>query len=107
MVLLALVLPVPAMADVDPELKWQINQVDTNRYPIVDLYATLPTQARPGHIRDVTLLEGDTEAAVLEIRDLSKGVRDVPLTVALVVDVSESMKGEKLKEAKKALSGFS
>jgi len=107
MVLLALVAPVPAIAGANPDSEWKINQVDTNRYPLVDIYATLPTQARPGQIRDLSLFEGDTEATVLEIRDLSKGVRDVPLTVSLVVDVSESMQGAKLEEAKRALSSFS
>jgi len=111
MVLLALALPVPALADTSAEInaepKWRINQVDTNRYPTIDLYATLPALARPGQIRDLTLLEGDMEATVLEVRDLSKGVRDVPLTVSLVVDVSKSMLGAKLEEAKKALISFS
>jgi Mg-chelatase subunit ChlD len=107
MVLLALVSPAPALADTNPEPEWRINQVDTNLYPLVDLYATLPGQARPGQIRDLSLFEGDTEVTVLEIRDLSKGVRDAPLTVSLVVDVSESMLGAKLEEAKRALSSFS
>ena len=107
MVLLALVAPVPAMADADPGSEWKVNQVDTSRYPLVDLYATVPAQARPGHIRDLSLTEEGTEASIVEIRDLSKSVRDVPLTVSLVVDVSESMKGAKLEEAKRALIGFS
>ena len=107
MVLLALVAPVPAMADADPGSEWKVNQVDTSRYPLVDLYATVPAQARPGHIRDLSLTEEGTEATIVEIRDLSKSVRDVPLTVSLVVDVSESMKGAKLEEAKRALVGFS
>ena len=125
MVLLALLFPVPGMADTNPvpegkinqlapewpinqpEPEWRINQVDTTRYPLVDIYATVPAQARPGHIRDLSLLEDGTEATVVEIRDLSKSVRDVPLTVSLVVDVSESMKGAKLEEAKKALIDFS
>jgi Mg-chelatase subunit ChlD len=107
MVLLALVAPVPAMADADPGSEWKVNQVDTSRYPLVDLYATVPAQARPGHIRDLSLTEEGTEATIVEIRDLSKSVRDVPLTVSLVVDVSESMKGAKLEEAKRALIGFS
>ncbi len=107
MVLLALVAPVPAMADADPGSEWKVNQVDTSRYPLVDLYATVPAQARPGHIRDLSLMEDGTEATIVEIRDLSKSVRDVPLTVSLVVDVSESMKGAKLEEAKRALIGFS
>lgn len=107
MVLLALVLPAPVLADTNTEPEWRINQVDTNRYPLVDLYATLPADARPGHIRDLSIMEGDTEATVLEIRDLSKGVRDVPLTISLVVDVSESMRGAKLEEAQRALTSFS
>ncbi len=107
MVLLALASPVPALADTDLDPEWKINQVDTNRYPLVDLYATLPAQAHPGQIRDLSLFEGDTEATILEVRDLSKGVRDVPLTVSLVVDVSKSMLGAKLEEAKRALAGFS
>ena len=107
MILMSLLVPISVQADNVTEPEWRINQVDTNRYPLVDLYVTLPTQARPGHIRDLSLFEGDTEATVLEIRDLSKGKRDVPLTVSLVVDVSESMKGAKLEEAKKALNSFS
>jgi len=107
MILLALAAPAPVQAETAPDPEWRINQVDTNRYPIVDLYATLPSEARPGRIRDVAILEGKKEAAVLEVRDLSKGVRDVPLTVSLVVDVSESMKGVKLEEAKRALASFS
>ncbi len=89
------------------ELPWRISQVDTTRYPLVDLYATLPAEARPGHIRDLSLLEGDVEASIVEVRDLSRGVRDVPLTVSVVVDVSESMRGRKIEEARRALEGFS
>jgi uncharacterized protein YegL len=107
MVLLGLLSPIPVHADTAAQPEWGIRQVDASRYPIVDLYTTLPGQARPGQIRDLSLSEGGKEATVLEIRDLSKGVRDVPLTVSLVVDVSESMKGTKLTEAKKALEGFS
>lgn len=107
MVLLALLAPISVQADTNTEAEWGIKQVDASRYPLVDLYATLPAQARPGQIRDLSLSEGGTEASVLEIRDLSKGVRDVPLTVSLVVDVSKSMKGNKLAEAKKALESFS
>jgi len=111
MVLLALVSPVRAMADGNadtyPEPEWRINQVDTSRYPLVDLYATVPAQVRPGHIRDLSVTEAGKEATVVEVRDLSKNVRDVPLTVSLVVDVSESMQGAKLEEAKRALVGFS
>lgn len=106
-ILMSLIVPTVAAAETNSDPEWKITQVDTSRYPLVDLYATLPAQARPGHIRDLSLLEGVTEASVLEIRDLSKGVRDVPLTVSLVVDVSESMQGSKLDEAKRALTSFS
>ena len=107
MVLIALLAPIPVQADTTTETEWGIKQVDASRYPLVDLYTILPAQARPGHIRDLSLSEDGTEATVLEIRDLSKGVRDVPLTVSLVVDVSQSMQGAKLEEAKKALNSFS
>ena len=107
MILIALLAPIPAQANTTAEPEWGIKQVDASRYPLVDLYTILPAQARPGHIRDLSLSEGGAEATILEIRDLSKGVRDVPLTVTLVVDVSQSMQGTKLDEAKKALSSFS
>jgi Mg-chelatase subunit ChlD len=85
----------------------RITQFDTSRYPVVDLYATLPGNLRPGAVRTLEVKEGDQEATLLEVRDLQKGVRDVPLTISLVIDTSESMKGQKLQEAKDAIFNFS
>ena len=85
----------------------RITQFDTSRYPVVDLYATLPGNLRPGAVRTLEVKEGDQVATLLEVRDLQKGVRDVPLTISLVVDTSESMKGQKLQEAKDAIFNFS
>lgn len=85
----------------------KITQFDTSRYPIVDLYATLPGDLRPGAVRTLEVREGEREATLLEVRDLQKGVRDVPLTISLVVDTSESMKGRKIQEAKDAIFSFS
>ncbi|UCG38250.1 MAG: VWA domain-containing protein [bacterium] len=105
--LLCLVAPVQAAAEAEPSPEWRITQVDTSRYPMVDLYAILPGEARPSDIRSVTVTEAGREASVVEVRDLKQGVRDVPLTVSVVLDVSQSMAGEKMEEMKKALSRFS
>ncbi len=109
---LSLLTPVPAGASQvaqasDTPKEARITQFDTSRYPIVDLYATLPGTLRPGTVRSLEVREGDLEATLLEVRDLQKGVRDVPLTISLVVDTSESMKGQKLQEAKDAIFSFS
>jgi uncharacterized protein YegL len=103
---LCLILPSSSHADAGKADNWRISQVDTSRYPLVDLYATLPGDVRPSYIRDLTVMEGDIMTPVIEVRDLSTGVRDLPLTVSLVVDTSESMKGIKLDEARRALDRF-
>ena len=104
-VALGLIAPVPATADSSVS-DWKISQVDASRYPLVDLYAHVPGEAGPGDIRKVTIREGEKEAAIVEIRDLARGTRDVPLTLSLVVDVSESMRGEKLAQAARAFTRF-
>jgi len=91
----------------EAQIEAKITQFDTSRYPIVDLYATLPGTLRPGTVRTLEVSEGDLAATLLEVRDLQKGVRDVPITISLVVDTSESMKGQKLQEAKDAIFSFS
>lgn len=104
---LALFLIVPSAAVAEDAAQWRITQIDTSRYPLVDLYANVPGEARPGDLRKVTISEDDKESAIVEVRDLARGSRDVPLTVSLVVDVSESMRGEKLEEASRAFTRFS
>ncbi|TNF48257.1 VWA domain-containing protein [bacterium] len=109
---LSLLTPAPAGASQvvqtsDATKEARITQFDTSRYPIVDLYATLPGTLRPGTVRTLEVREGDLESTLLEVRDLQKGVRDVPLTISLVVDTSESMRGQKLQEAKDAIFSFS
>jgi Mg-chelatase subunit ChlD len=103
---LCLSVPVSSQADTGEGSDWRISQVDASRYPLVDLYATLPGNARPSTIRELSITEGGASVPVIEVRDLSTGVRDVPLTVSLVVDTSESMKGAKLEEARRALARF-
>ena len=85
----------------------RITQVDTSRYPVVDLYAILPGDLRPGNVHGLTVLEGKTETSLLEVRDLKKGARDAPLSISIVLDTSTSMKGRKLIEAKDAVYSFS
>lgn len=110
---LSILAPAPAQAASIPDTQTddrneaRITQFDTSRYPIVDLYATLPGNLRPGAVRSLEVREGEQEATLLEVRDLQKNVRDVPLTISLVVDTSESMKGPKLQEAKDAIFSFS
>jgi len=104
---LALFLLVPSSAVAGDDAQWRITQIDTSRYPLVDLYANVPGDARPGDLREVSIRENRSPAAIIEVRDLAKGSRDVPLTVSLVVDVSESMQGEKLAQAARAFTRFS
>ncbi|MDT8395093.1 MAG: FHA domain-containing protein [bacterium] len=103
---LCLILPASSYADTGEGDNWRITQVDASRYPLVDLYATLPGDANPNGITDLAVTEGDVSLSIVEVRDLSTGVRDQPLTVSLVVDTSESMRGAKLDEARRALSRF-
>jgi uncharacterized protein YegL len=103
--LLILLPPGLSVADTD-ETAPRITQVDTSRYPLVDLYSILPAGAGPGRIRSFSVYEGNSEAAVLEVRDLSRGTRDVPVAMSLVVDTSGSMKGDKIKHAREALGTF-
>jgi Mg-chelatase subunit ChlD len=102
---LFLISPASICAEDVPE--WKITQIDPTHYPLVDLYAHVPGEARPGDLRKATVHEGNKEATIVEIRDLARGSRDVPLTVSLVVDVSESMQGEKLAQAARAITRFS
>jgi len=104
---LALFLIVPTTAAAEDAAEWKITQIDTSRYPLVDLYASVPGDARPGDVRMVAISENGRETAIVEVRDLAMGSRDVPLTVSLVVDVSESMAGEKLAQASRAFTRFS
>ncbi|HDL53492.1 MAG TPA: VWA domain-containing protein, partial [Proteobacteria bacterium] len=85
----------------------RITQVDTSRYPVVDLYAVLPGDLRPGSIHGLAVLEGKKETSLLEVRDLKKGSRDAPLSISIVLDTSSSMRGRKLAEAKDAVYRFS
>jgi len=106
-VILFLISPMTVQAAGADVNEWRITQIDAARYPLVDLYAYVPGEARPGDIRKVSIREGEKEAAIVEIRDLAKGARDIPLTVSLVVDVSESMQWEKLSQAARAFTRFS
>jgi Mg-chelatase subunit ChlD len=104
-IILGLIGPAPSLADARAG-DWKITQVDPSRYPLVDLYANVPREAGPGDIRKISIREGDREAAVVEIRDLARGTRDIPMNLSLVVDVSESMEGEKLAQAARAFNRF-
>jgi len=92
----------PGLADNEA----RITQVDPSKYPVVDIYTTLPGEMGPGRVRTFAVTEGDMEAVVLEIRDLARGTRDVPISVSLVVDTSGSMRGEKILHARDALHSF-
>ena len=83
-----------------------ITQIDASRYPIVDVYAELPGQLRPGRMNGLSIAEDGSPATLLEVRDLAKASRDVPLTISLVVDTSQSMRGRKLREAREAIFSF-
>lgn len=85
----------------------RITQVDTSRYPVVDLYTVLPGDLRPGSIHGLAVLEGEKETSLLEVRDLKNGSRDAPLSISIVLDTSSSMRGRKLAEAKDAVYRFS
>jgi Mg-chelatase subunit ChlD len=104
---LTLLLLSPMLVFAGDTSEWKITQIDPTGYPLVDLYAHVPGEARPGDLRKASIREGNNEAAIVEIRDLARGSRDVPLTVSLVVDVSESMQGEKLSQAVRAFKRFS
>ena len=96
----------PARADEGP-VSPRISQVDLSAFPTVDVYAVIPPSLNLGRIRDLRVSEGGGEATVLEVRDLSRGERDVPLSISLVLDLSESMAGTKLAKAREALSSLS
>ena len=85
----------------------RITQIDSSDYPFVDMYVTLPAVLRPGRVRTMRVFEGEKEAALIEIRDLTVAARDEEITVSLILDTSKSMAGIKLVEARKALETFS
>ncbi len=101
---LSFILPQTAAAEGIEQPK--ITQIDASSYPTVDLYASLPGNLRPGRFHTMEVSEGDQEALLLEVRDLQRGTRDVPLTISIVVDTSRSMTGAKLTEAKDAIFSF-
>ena len=97
-------LPGTAAANVEPGAR--ITQIDASNYPTVDLYASLPGSLRPGRFKTMEVSEDGQDALLLEVRDLKRGTRDVPLTISIVMDTSLSMRGPKLVEAKDALFSF-
>ncbi|UCF31337.1 MAG: VWA domain-containing protein [bacterium] len=97
---------IPGNACADDNEQARITQIDASGFPVVDLYASLPGSLRPGRFHTMEVSEGGREALLLEVRDLKRGTRDVPLTISIVVDTSRSMTGAKLQEAKDAIFRF-
>ncbi len=112
--ILALCLAAPAAVRADNALvpdsldgSVRITQIDSSDYPVVDMYVTLPPALRPGKVRGMRVFEGQNEASLLEVRDLTVAKREEAMTVSLIMDSSRSMAGIKLTEAKRALETFS
>jgi len=92
----------PALAQED-SIPLRVEAIDAADHPDVSMVATMPPEliGKDLTVDDFTVLENG-EAVALEVERLSSA----DLEVVLVLDTSGSMKGEPLREAKKAVAAF-
>lgn len=91
-------------------LKAQITQFDLSQYPEVKTYVSILDRAnKPVHGLDrsaVTVKENNQPVAVKAMRPAAEQGKREPLSIALVLDRSGSMQGNKLAQAKESILRF-
>ncbi len=87
-----------------------INQFDLSEYPLVDAYiSVLDVDRNPikdALREDFSIYENKVQVALRSFDQVSTLKKEKAVSIALVVDKSESMKGEKIQKAKASLTEF-
>ena len=109
-IIIALLMPFVHSADAEEPFQVQITQFDLSAYPAVKAYVSiLDRNNKPVRGLDQRILSLKENGKPVSIREMgmvgAPGKRE-PLSIALVIDKSESMTGEKIARAKESLSKF-